>query len=92
MIGYVTVGSNDLDKAAAFYDVLLAELGAGRIMQEETFVAWAVTTDQPAFSVCKPYDGNTATVGNGIMIALNVDSAEKVDALYARALELGGRG
>ena len=90
VIGYVTVGSNDLDKAVAFYDVLLTEVGAGRFMHEDTFVAWAVAPDQPAFSVCKPYNGNSATVGNGTMIALTVDSTEKVDAVYAKAMALGG--
>ena len=90
MIGYVTLGTNDLQKAVAFYDVLLAEVGAARFMQEETFVAWAVAPDQPALSVCKPYDGNAATVGNGNMVALLVDSTDKVDAVYAKAIELGG--
>ncbi len=89
MIGYITVGTNDLEKAVAYYDVLLAELGAGRFMQEDTFVAWAVTPDQPAFSVCKPYDGNAATAGNGNMVALAADSTEKVDTVYAKAMELG---
>jgi len=89
MIGYITVGTNDLEKAVAYYDVLLAELGAGRFMQEDTFVAWAVAPDQPAFSVCKPQDGNAATVGNGNMIALAADSTGKVDAVYAKAMELG---
>jgi len=90
VIGYVTLGTNDLQKAVAFYDVLLAEVGAARFMQEETFVAWAVAPDQPALSVCKPYDGNAATVGNGNMVALVVDSTDKVDAVYAKAIELGG--
>lgn len=90
MIGYVTLGTNDLEKAVAFYDALLAEMGAGRFMEEESFVAWAVAPDQPALSVTRPYDGNVATVGNGMMIALTVDSAEKVDAVYAKAMELGG--
>lgn len=89
MIGYITVGTNDLEKAVAYYDVLLAELGAGRFMQEDTFVAWAVTPNQPAFSVCKPYDGNAATAGNGNMVALAADSTEKVDTVYAKAMELG---
>ena len=53
MIGYVTVGTNNLEKAVAFYDALLAGLGAGRFMEEDTFVAWAVAPDQPAFSVCR---------------------------------------
>jgi len=89
MIGYITVGTNDLKKAVEFYDILFAELGAGRFMEEERFVAWAVAPDQPAFSVCLPYDGNSATVGNGTMIALTVDSTQKVDSLYAKAMELG---
>ena len=89
MIGYITVGTNDLQKAASFYDILLAELGAGRFMEQERLVAWAVAPDQPAFSVCAPYDGKTASSGNGSMIALAVDSAEKVDAVYAKAMESG---
>ena len=90
MIGYITVGTNNLENAVAFYDALFAEIGAGRFMQEDTFVAWAVSPDQPAFSVCQPYDGKAATVGNGNMIALTVDSTDKVDAVYAKAIALGG--
>ena len=91
MIGYTTVGTNNLEKAVAFYDALFAELGAGRFMEEESFVAWAVSPDKPAFSVCRPFDGNAATVGNGTMVALTVDSTDKVDAVHAKALELGGQ-
>ena len=90
MIGYITVGTNDFDKAVAFYDELLAVLGAGRFMQEDTFVAWAVTPGQPAFSVTLPHDGKAATVGNGMMIAFAADSSDLVDAVYAKAIELGG--
>ena len=89
MIGYTTVGTNNLERAVAFYDKLLAELGAGRFMQSDRLVAWAVTPDKPAFSVCLPWDGKQATVGNGTMIALLADSTEKVDAVYARAMQLG---
>lgn len=89
MIGYVTLGTNDLEKSAAFYDALLAEIGASRFMEMETFIAWAVTPGQPALSITLPYDKNPATVGNGIMIALVVDSTDKVDAIYKKALELG---
>lgn len=91
MIGYTTVGTNNLENAVAFYDALFAELGAGRFMEEETFVAWAVSPDKPAFSVCRPFDGNAATVGNGTMVALVVDSTDKVDSVHAKALELGGQ-
>jgi len=90
MIGYVTLGTNDLDRAARFYDALLAEIGAGRFMASDRFVAWAVAPDQPSLGVIKPYDGKAATVGNGTMVALVLDSKAKVDALYKKALELGG--
>ena len=90
MIGYTTVGTNNFKKALSFYDELLSEMGAGRFMESETFVAWAVSPEQPAFSVCKPFDGNAATAGNGSMIALTVESTALVDRLHAKALELGG--
>ena len=89
MIGYITLGTNDMDRAVAFYDELFASLGIGRFMESDTFVAWAPAPDKPGFSVTRPYDGQPATVGNGTMIALVVDSTDKVDALYAKALELG---
>ncbi len=90
MIGYVTLGTNKYDEAAAFYDALLGELGAGRFMETDTFIAWAVSPGQPALSIIKPADGNEACVGNGVMVALAMDSTDKVDAFHAKALELGG--
>ena len=90
MIGYVTLGTNDLERAAAFYDELLKLVGAGRFMETEKFIAWAVAPDKPALSVTRPYDGNSATVGNGVMVALVVMNPEQVDAIHAKALELGG--
>ena len=90
MIGYVTVGTNKFDEAAKFYDELLATIGAGRMMEAETFIAWSAGPSGPAISITRPFDGQPATVGNGIMIAIAVDSPEKVDAFYAKALELGG--
>ena len=89
MIGYVTLGTNDLDRAARFYDALLGEIGAGRFMQDDRFVAWGVAPDKPALGVIKPWDGKPATIGNGVMVALVVDSPAKVDALYRTAMELG---
>ncbi len=90
MIGYVTLGTNDLARAARFYDALMAEIGAGRFMESDRFIAWAVAPDKPSLGVCKPWDGKAATVGNGVMVALVVDSNAKVDAMYRKALELGG--
>lgn len=89
MIGYVTLGTNDLARAAAFYDALLAELGARRIMDTERFIAWGTAPDAPALSATKPFDGRPATVGNGVMVALAAGSRAKVDALYKKAMELG---
>ncbi len=90
MIGYVTLGTNKMDEAAEFYDALLGTLGASRMLESETFIAWSAGTGSPAISIIKPQDGNAATVGNGVMVAIAVDSSEKVDALHAKALELGG--
>jgi catechol 2,3-dioxygenase-like lactoylglutathione lyase family enzyme len=91
MIGYVTLGTNDIDRAAAFYDALLAEIGAGRFMEDERFIAWGVSPSQPSLGVIKPFDGQPASVGNGTMVALVVDSHEKVDRLYAKAIALGAQ-
>lgn len=91
MIGYVTVGTNDIARAGKFYDALLGSIGAGRFMESERFIAWAVSPTQPALGVIVPFDGQPATVGNGVMVSLVVDSPEKVQMLHAKALELGGR-
>jgi catechol 2,3-dioxygenase-like lactoylglutathione lyase family enzyme len=89
MIGYVTIGTNDLARAASFYDALLNEMGAKRMMENEQFVAWSVTPDQPGLGVTMPFDKKPATVGNGVMVALMVDSTAKVDALHRKAMQLG---
>lgn len=91
MIGYVTVGTNDIARAGQFYDALLGSIGAGRFMESERFIAWAVSPTQPGLGVIVPFDGQPATVGNGVMVSLVVDSPEKVQMLHAKALELGGR-
>ena len=90
MIGYVTLGTDDIPRAAAFYDALLAEIGAGRMMEDDGFVAWAISPDKPGLSVIHPHNKEPATVGNGVMVALVVQKPEQVDALHAKALELGG--
>ena len=89
MISYVTIGTNDLDRAAKYYDELLAELGAKRMMENERIILWG-TAGAPMLAVCKPFDGNAASVGNGVMVALAASSAEQVAAIHKKALELGG--
>ena len=90
MIGYVTLGTNDLEKAKEFYDSVFGVIGAKRMMDEDIFCAWSTGENQAALSVTQPYDKNAATVGNGVMVALAVDSRDKVDAVYNKAIEMGG--
>ncbi len=91
MIGYVTIGTNDLPRAAKFYDVLLAEVGAKRVMETEQFIAWSARENAPGLGVTKPFDKHPATVGNGVMVALEAASAAQVDALHGKALQLGAK-
>jgi len=91
MIGYVTVGTNDLPRAAKFYDELLGLLGAKRFMEFDTFIAWAASPDKPGLAASKPFDGKAATVGNGTMVALVVDSKELVQKVYDKAISLGAK-
>ncbi len=90
MIGYATLGTNDLPRAAAFFDALLAELGAKRLWEFDRGIAWGVAKDKPSLALMKPFDGKPASVGNGVMIGLVVDSHEKVDRVHKKALTLGG--
>ena len=89
MIGYVTLGTNDLDRAAAFYDALLGELGARRLWSNERGIGWGTARNLPTLGLMRPFDGQPATPGNGTMPAITAGSREKVDALYRKALELG---
>jgi len=91
MIGYVTLGTNDLQRAATFYDALLADLGAKRLWASDSGVGWGVGMDKPALAVMKPFDGQPATRGNGTMVALVVQKPEQVNALHAKALSLGAQ-
>ena len=86
MIGYVTVGTNDLERARSFYDTVMAELGAKRGMETETFTMWSTGPGSPALGAIKPFDGNPATPGNGAMVSLAVSSRELVDKVHATAL------
>ena len=89
MIGYVTLGTNDLPRAAKFYDALLADIGAKRVMEEDTFIAWGTGPGAPGLGITKPFDGKPATVGNGVMVALAAKNPQQVDALYKKAMALG---
>ena len=91
MIGYITLGTNDLQKAAAFYDALLAEFGARRIMNDVRMIGWGTKAGQPMLSVITPFDEQTATPGNGTMIAFSAADTDAVHRVHSRAMELGAQ-
>ena len=89
MIGYVTLGTNSFDDAATFYDALFGSIGAERVFEADSFVAWSTGPSAPAVSIAKPYNKEAATVGNGVMVAIAMREPAQVDAFYAKAMELG---
>jgi predicted lactoylglutathione lyase len=89
MIGYVTVGTNDFDKATAFFDKVLEKLGGTRGFATDRMQAYAAGGG-PMVMVCKPYDGEAATAGNGMMVSLAAPSHEIVQQVHADALAAGG--
>lgn len=91
MIGYVTLGTEDIQRAAKFYDELLSVIGGERFMEMDRGIAWSCGPNSPGLGLMKPFDGKPATVGNGVMVALVVDSRAKVDALYNKAMSLGAK-
>jgi catechol 2,3-dioxygenase-like lactoylglutathione lyase family enzyme len=90
MIGYVTLGTNDLARGAAFYDAIAKEMGVGRFMETEAFIAWGAPDGAAGIGLTKPFDGNAATVGNGVMVALQAADRAQVDRIHHLALSLGG--
>ncbi len=91
MIGYVTLGTSDLERAAAFYDKICAEFGVGRMFETETFIAWGAAGGGAGVGLTKPFDGNPPTVGNGVMVAFQAENQEQVDKVYKLAIELGAQ-
>ncbi|MGQ9425683.1 VOC family protein [Gilvimarinus sp. F26214L] len=90
MIGYITLGTNDREKANAFYDQLFALMGAQRVLELEKLTFWGRSRKEPVVAVGTPYDEQAATHGNGSMVSLTVASKAQVDDVYRKALELGG--
>ena len=90
MIGYVTVGTNDLPRAAKFYDAIAAEMGTARMMEFDSFIAWGTPGGSAGIAATAPFDGQAATVGNGVMVALEAADQAQVGRLHAITLEQGG--
>ncbi|CAN5333947.1 VOC family protein [soil metagenome] len=92
MIGYTTLGTNDIDKALVFYDGLVGAMGGKRLMtmpDDRGFTLYGTGRDRPMLAITRPYDGGVASAGNGTMVALAADSRAQVDAIHAKAIELG---
>ena len=90
MIGYVTLGTSDLERGAKFYDAIFKELGAGRMMEMDTFIAWGDPNGAPGIGLTKPFNGEAPSVGNGVMVALQAKDKDQVQRLYDIALANGG--
>ncbi len=89
MLGYASVGTNDLPKALAYYDALLADIGGKTLMEDEGRMRIYGGGAGAMVMVTKPHDGKAATIGNGSMLALAAGSRDAVDAMHAKALSLG---
>ena len=90
MIGYVTLGTSDLERAAKFYDAIAKELGTGRMMEMETFIAWGTPGGGAGIGLTYPFDQKAATVGNGVMVAFAAKDKDQVQRIYDIALANGG--
>lgn len=90
MIGYVTLGTNDLQQNAPFYDAIAKEMGVGRMMDFDSFIAWGAWGGGAGVALTKPFDGKSATVGNGTMVALQAKDKDQVHRLYDIAMASGG--
>ena len=89
MIGYVTLGTNDLERAAGFYDAIAAELGTSRMMEWPGAIAWGTPGGGAGIGLTKPFDGQAASVGNGVMVALEAKDKAHVDRIYDCAMANG---
>src|SRR5262245_12858921 len=88
MLGYVTMGTNDIDRAGKFYDAIASELGVSRMMASDRFIAWGAP-GRAGFGVARPFDGKPASIGNGCMAAFMASDKAQVDRIYNLAMSLG---
>jgi catechol 2,3-dioxygenase-like lactoylglutathione lyase family enzyme len=90
VIGYTTLGTNDLERARAFYDAALAPLGGRRTLNYERSTYYGSPARGAMLGVTLPFDGEAASIGNGVMVALLATSRAEVDGVHAAALAAGG--
>lgn len=90
MIGYVTLGVTDMERAKTYYANLFAPNGGKVVIDQGRIAFISVARGQPMVAVCEPYDKGDPTSGNGTMVAFTAETKEEADRMHARALELGG--
>ena len=93
MIGFVMIGTNDLNKATKFYDVLLEVIDLKRVVTNEKYIGYS-SKEKPEcieFYVTNPANKEKATFGNGTQISFTVRSKETVDKFYNLGIKLGGK-
>lgn len=90
MLGYALVGSNDIERARAFFDRVFAELGMARLLDRRNMTYWGGGFTSGAIGVCRPFDRDAATTGNGTMLAIHAPDRAAVDAAHRTAVALGG--
>ena len=90
MVGYVCIGASDYEKSVAWYEALLGPIGAKRLMEFEGFMLIGPSMDKASIAVVRPFDGQPQSPGNGMMVALQVETPEQVDGIYERAMASGG--
>ena len=89
MLGYTTIGVNDMDRALGFYDALLGEIGAQQLFGQDRIKFYGTGPDGAMLAVCVPYNEEAQHPGNGTMVAIPGGDRAGVDRLYAKAIELG---
>ena len=93
MVGFVMVGTNDLDKAINFYDSILDVIDLKMVGKTDTYASYAPKNNLEAieFYVTIPFNNEKATIGNGTQISFYIDSKKKVDTFHSLALSLGAK-
>jgi catechol 2,3-dioxygenase-like lactoylglutathione lyase family enzyme len=88
VIGYTTLGVNDLERARGFYDAVLKPLGGRRTLSYERSQYYG-SKGGAMLGVVLPFDEQPATAGNGTMVALAAETSEQIDATHAAAMASG---
>ena len=91
VIGFVMIGTNDLEKSSKFYDAVLVHLGLKKVIITERYIGYGHSSEDSGvkFYITKPHNKENANAGNGTMVALSAETKEAVDKFHKTALENG---